>query len=215
MNIGLKILILAVWGVIIIPSVATAQKNISESEYWKQVFDSYSLVRKTFPRQETAIYERFTDGKVVYSRTKKYQYEAADKFRLITETTDNGKMTTKEMIRMGRVGYCREGVGEWTTKNCYLNPPAPLEDAVESHFSTKKNKDATVYIRSAIFLSKEVGKTNPVKCLTEDRLTLNKDLLVRDRKIVKSYVDNKGIMTKETEQVEYNNALEPIEAPIK
>ena len=215
MNLRLS-LIIAVVLLLCIPAITFAQsKDIAAAEYWQVIYSQYTSSRKVFPRKERDIYERFTDSKITYSRTKRFEYQSANTFRLVTETSTDGKISLTEMIQIGRVGYCKEDLGDWKTAGCYLNPPAALEDAVETRYFVQKNRDNTVYSRIATFLLKETGKPEQTKFLTVDTLTLNKDLSIRGRTIVKSFFETKNIASRETEQFKYSSTLKPIEAPIK
>lgn len=214
MNLRLQILFLALVGVVAGSGAVFGQgKNISQTDYWRETYAAYSLSRKSFPRIQQETYESYTDGKITYSQKKKFEYQAANNFRLITETIKDGKKSKSEMIQVGSSRYCREGSGEWKNSGCYLNPPAPLGDAKVSTFIVQKNRDGVTYLRTATYFPQVNGQEGPIEFITEDTLKLNKDLTVSERKITKSVRETKALARRETERYEYPVKLEPIEAP--
>lgn len=216
MKFRLKVVALIAFALLAFAGNTFAQsKNITEKEYWAGIYTGYTSAHKSFPRRETTTYERLTVGRVTYSRIEKSEYEAANKYHTVKETQNDGKTSKNEMIQIGTIRYCKENSGEWRISGCYNNPPAALEDAIETHFVLQTNKDKITYIRTASYLSKQPGKTEPTKFLTEDKLILNSDLTIRERTIVKSVQETKQIASRETEKFEYRMSLKPIEPPIK
>lgn len=92
MNVGLsKIVVLAIVILVVASPTFPQSKSITEAEYWAGIRSAYSSSHKIFPRRETDVYERFSDGVTTYSRIKRSEYHAADKFHIVTETLSGGK----------------------------------------------------------------------------------------------------------------------------
>lgn len=119
------------------------------------------------------------------------------------------------MIQVRTLRYCKENEGVWTSSGCYVNPPAPLEDALESSFALQMTKDGVIFSRTSSYLSNESGKTEPVKFRTEDTTILYADLSVRYRSIVRSVYEINKIVIREMQKYEYGLNLKPIEVPIR
>ncbi len=187
---------------------------ISEKDYWEAVYSAFATTRKVFPRRETETYERMKSGQTTYKRITKSEYHAADKFHTIKEVTDNGMVSMDEMIQIGTGRYCKENSSDWKTSGCYVNPPAPLEKAVESQFSAEKDKDSMIYKRISVSLAVEAGKSEPTKFVTEDILVLNSDGSIRERTITRSILETHSVVSRETRKHEYDLHFKPINAPI-
>jgi hypothetical protein len=216
MRFGLWLGIVLAFALLWTPTAASGQsRDISEAEYWAAVYSAFGATRKAFPRQEIETYESSRSGKTGYQRTKTSEFVAADRFHTIKETLENGKRSVEEMIQIGTARYCKDDLGGWKTAGCYVNPPAPLESALESKFRIDKSEKSTTYTRTSTFLLTETGRSEPTKFLTEDILVLNSDLLVRERTITKSALETRAILTRETRKHEYGLEPKPIEAPIK
>lgn len=214
MNFRLPLLFSFLLVLVGIPANASAQsKEITEAEYWTGIRTGNAAARKVFPRRETATNEGFAGEKTTYLRNETHEYEAADKYYSIDETSRNGKVETEESTQIGALRYCRVNMAEWKTSGCYLNPPAPLGSATETRYSVEKTGDITKYLRVAISI--ETSNAEPIKFLTEDLFILNADQTVRERTIVKSNYDSKAVRFRTTQKYEYGIKLKPIEAPIK
>ncbi len=199
----------------LLPKDVSAQsKEITQADFWAAVRSAYTATRNVFPRRETETSEGSRAGRN-YRRTKTSEYVAADRFKLSTETLEGESRSVKEMIRIVKEGFCRENSNEWRTTNCYENPPAALEDAIESSFRVEKTEKAVTYTRKSTFLYTMAGKTESTKFVSEDILVLNSDLTVRERTITKSAVERGAVLSRETQKFEYGLKLKPIEPPIR
>jgi hypothetical protein len=198
-----------------LPNTAFAQtKEITHAEFWSAVTLAFATTRNVFPRREIETYEGFRGGRS-FRRTKTTEYVASDTFRRVTETREGDVVSVAEMITIGKERYCRENSSEWRTSKCYENPPAALEDAIESSFRVEKKDKRVIYTRKSMFLQSEAGKAERTKFMSEDILVLNSDLTVRERTITKSALDTGTILSREILTREYGLKLNPIDAPIK
>lgn len=199
----------------VLPALATAQANeISEADYWAAIRAAFNATSRVFPRKEIEIFEGSRAGRT-YRRTKVSEYAAADKFHLTTERVEGDTATAEEMIQVGKERYCKKGLAEWSTANCYVNPPAALEDAIKSQFQVEKGEEGITYTRRSTFLLNQPGGSEPTEFLTEDVLELNSDLSIRKRTITKSAVGTRVVLSREMRKHEYALELKSIEAPIK
>lgn len=214
MNFRLPLRFLFLLAILISPVITSAQsKEITEAEYWVAVRSGNTAARKIFPRRETATYEGFAADKLTYSRKETFEYEAADRYHSIKETSSNGKVETSEVFQVGTARYCRVNMAEWKSSGCYLSPPPPLGDATETRYSVEETGDSTKYLRVAISI--ETTNTEPTKFLTKDLFVVNANQTVRERTIVKSTYDSKAIQSRSTQKYEYGIKSNPIVAPIK
>lgn len=199
----------------LLPSTAFAQpKEITQAEFWSAVTSAFAATRSVFPRREIETYEGSRGGRS-FRRTKTADYVTADTFRRVTESREGDVVSVAEMITIGKERYCRENSSEWRTSKCYENPPAALEDAIESSFRVETKDKQITYTRKSTFLQFEAGKAERTKFMSEDILVLNSDLTVRKRTITKSALDTGTILSRETLTREYGLKLSPIDAPIK
>ncbi len=213
MNFRLPLLFIFLLALVISPAVASGQiKEITEAEYWAGIRTGYAATRKVFPRRETLTNEGFADEKTTFSRKETHEYEAADKYHSLKETSRNGKVETEEAKQIGSVRYCRVNSAGWKISGCYLSPPAPLGTASETRYSVEKTGDTTKYLRVAISI--ENSNAEPMKYLTEDLFVLNADQTVRERSIVRSNVASKLVQFRTTQKYKYGVKLKPVEAPI-
>ncbi len=210
----LRFWIVLVIGIIGTPSYALGQdKDITESEYWDGIRSGYSSTRKSFPRVETKTYEGFVDGKVNFVRIEKFEFEATDRLRSITETVQKDKKSTSLMLQIGKSRYCQENEGEWKAIGCYDRPPAPLEGGQDTKYILRKNSNSISYVRTDYFVSG--GPDGQKKILVEDIMVVNLDGTVRERSIVKSEYGTKSIRSRSTDKYSYGVKFDAITAPIK
>src|SRR4051794_37896104 len=88
-------------------------RTLNQADFWKASSDANEVSERVVPRSTTAEEKYFNSGKLLSSILSTTDYDAEGNEHLIEVSKSGNKSATRELIRIGKVYYCRNDKRAW------------------------------------------------------------------------------------------------------
>lgn len=188
-------------------NLITAQKTLTESEFYAIGNAATDAAELKLPRRVTLVKEVLKDGKLSESSKTVTEYDAIGNSRMTV--TDSSR--THEGLSIGKYFYCRENGGPWekSIEDCRRVSFTTMGPYIKSEFSLK------LLPHDSSSLTLVSGKFYFPDGRMDDEMWINPDKTAR-RQVISYFSSKPGEVTsRRTETYEYKVKIAKIIAPIK